>query len=65
MTYNAVICGQRYVGTGIGDKNFIAVTYQSDDQTGLALDAAEGDARVGVWTYAGGKQIGTERWERR
>jgi hypothetical protein len=66
-TYRVVwnVGGQRYVGTGIGDKNFIAVSYQSGDQTGLALYAEEDDgAWVGVWTYAGGKQMGTERWER-
>jgi hypothetical protein len=66
-TYRVVwnVAGQRYVGTGIGDKNFIAVSYRSGDQTGLALYAEEGDGTwVGVWTYAGGKQMGTERWER-
>jgi hypothetical protein len=63
VTWN--VGGQRFIGTGIGDKNFIAVSYRSGDQTGLALYAEEGDGTwVGVWTYAGGKQVGTERWER-
>jgi hypothetical protein len=61
-----VVAGQRFVGTGIGDKNFLAVSYRSGDQTGLALYAEEGEGTwTGVWTYAGGSQIGTERWERR
>lgn len=66
-TYRVVwqVGGQRYVGTGIGDKNFLAVSYRSGDQTGLALYAENDDGTwIGVWTYAGGKQVGTERWER-
>jgi hypothetical protein len=67
-TYRVVwnVAGQRYVGTGIGDKNFIAVSYRSGDQTGLALYAEESEGTwVGVWAYAGAKQVGTERWERK
>jgi hypothetical protein len=65
-TYRVVwtVGGDRYVGTGIGNKEFIAVSYSSGNQTGLALYAQEGEGWVGVWTYAGGKQIGTEKWQR-
>jgi hypothetical protein len=65
-TYRVVwnVGGTRYVGTGIGNKEFIAVSYRSGDQTGLALYAEDGDGWGGVWTYAGGKQMGTEKWER-
>lgn len=59
-----VVGGQRYVGTGIGDKNFIAVSYRSGDTTGLALYGEEGGNWVGVWTYANGRQLGAERWRR-
>jgi hypothetical protein len=59
-----VVGDTRYVGTGIGDRNFIAVSYRSGDSTGLALYGAEDDDWRGVWTYSGGRQIGTERWER-
>lgn len=59
-----VIGNQRYTGTGIGDANFIAVTYRSGDNTGLALYAQDGDGWKGVWTYAGGRSMGTEIWER-
>lgn len=59
-----VIEGQRYIGTGIGDKNFIAVSYRSGNETGLALYGEEGGNWVGVWAYQGGKQIGAERWLR-
>jgi hypothetical protein len=54
-----------YVGTGIGNKDFIAVSYRSGNQTGLALFAPEGDNWQGVWTYAEGRKLGTERWVRR
>jgi hypothetical protein len=65
-TYRVVwtVGNARYVGTGIGDHNFIAVSYRSGDSTGLALYGAADDDWKGVWTYAGGRQVGTERWER-
>jgi hypothetical protein len=59
------IGGQRYTGTGIGDGNFLAVSYRSGDDTGLALYAANGRDWQGVWAYAGGTTMGTERWTRR
>ena len=63
-TYKVIwIVGQtRYVGTGIGNKDFIAVSYRAGDQTGLALYGATDDGWKGVWTYANGTKIGTERW---
>jgi hypothetical protein len=59
-----LIAGTRYVGTGIGDKNFVAVSYQSGSDTGLALYGADGGNWTGVWTYAGGRSMGTEVWKR-
>ncbi len=57
------ISGQTFVGTGIGTKDFLAVSYRSGNQTGLALYAQQADGSwVGVWTYADGRQIGGERW---
>ena len=54
---------QTYVGTGIGSKDFIAVSYRSGSQTGLALYSQDSDGKwSGVWTYADGRQIGTESW---
>jgi hypothetical protein len=63
-TYRIVwnIGGTRYVGTGIGDKDFLAVSYQSGNDTGLALYATTGDGWKGIWTYAKGTKIGSERW---
>ena len=66
-TYQVVweIAGSRTTGTGIGNKDFIAVSYRSGNSTGIALYSDDGSGTwTGVWTYAGGKQIGTERWER-
>lgn len=67
QTYKVVwvIGGTRYFGTGIGNKDFLAVSYRSGNQTGLALYAPDGDGWTGVWTYAGGTQMGTDRWTRR
>ncbi|MGI8527253.1 MAG: hypothetical protein ACR2K5_13970 [Pseudolabrys sp.] len=59
-----IVGGARYVGTGIGDRNFIAVSYKSGSNTGLALYGAQNDNWTGVWTYAGGTQMGTEHWTR-
>lgn len=65
-TYSVVwvVGGTRYVGTGIGNKDFIAVSYRSGNDTGLALYGEDGDNWTGIWTYAGGKQVGAERWLR-
>jgi hypothetical protein len=54
----------RFVGTGIGDKNFIAVSYRSGNDTGLALYRADGGNWDGVWAYANGRTMGTEIWKR-
>lgn len=59
------IAGTRFTGTGIGDANFIAVSYRAGNNTGLALYGATGRDWQGVWTYAGGRQVGSERWTRR
>jgi hypothetical protein len=67
QTYQVIwqIAGAKYVGTGIGNKDFIAVSYKAgSDNTGLALYGPQGDDWIGVWTYAGGKQMGTEHWTR-
>ena len=59
-----VVGGTRYIGTGIGNKDFIAVSYRSGSDTGLALYGADGGNWAGVWTYAGGRQVGSEVWKR-
>ena len=66
QTYKIVweIGGTSYTGTGIGNKDFMAVSYRSGSQTGLALYAPDGDGWIGVWTYAGGTQMGTDHWTR-
>lgn len=66
-TYRVVwiVGNTRYIGTGIGNKDFIAVSYRSGNDTGLALYGAEGGNWTGVWTYAGGREIGAEMWKRR
>jgi hypothetical protein len=59
-----IVGSTRYVGTGIGNREFIAVSYRAGNETGLAMYGSEGDGWKGIWTYAGGRQIGQERWER-
>lgn len=59
-----VVGHTRYIGTGIGNDEFIAVSYRSGRDTGLALYRAEGDNWQGVWAYAGSRTIGTEVWKR-
>jgi hypothetical protein len=54
----------RYVGTGIGNREFLAVSYHSGNSTGLALYSAKGGNWDGVWAYSDGRQIGTETWSR-
>lgn len=53
-----------YTGTAIGDKDFLAVSYASGSDTGLALYGADGGNWKGIWTYAGGTKIGSEMLKR-
>ena len=57
-----VVGGTRYVD--IGDHDFIAASYKSGNDSGLALYGADGDNWSGVWAYAGVRQMGTEVWKR-
>jgi len=59
-----IVGSTRYVGTGIGNKDFLAVSYKSGSDTGLALYGADGGNWTGIWTYAGGRQVGPEVWKR-
>jgi hypothetical protein len=59
-----VVGSTRYIGTGIGNKDFIAVSYRSGNDTGLALYGADGGNWKGIWTYAGGREVGAEIWKR-
>lgn len=59
-----VVGSTRYVGTGIGNKDFIAVSYKSGNDSGLALYGANGGNWAGVWAYSGAREIGTEIWKR-
>ena len=59
-----IVGGTQYVGTGIGDKNFLAVSYKSGNSSGLALYGATGGNWQGVWAFSGARQIGTENWNR-
>jgi hypothetical protein len=65
-TYRIVwdIEGTTYVGTGIGSKDFIAISYKSKDSSGIALYGADGAGWRGIWAYTGSKDLGTEEWTR-
>lgn len=60
-----VVGNTRFIGTGIGNKDFIAVSYTSGNQTGLALYGEDGGNWRGVWTFANGRNLGSEVWTRR
>jgi hypothetical protein len=66
-TYRVVwqIGSDRYVGTAIGNNEFLAISYTMGSQSGLAMYSASGAGWKGIWTYANGRQIGTEIWSRR
>jgi hypothetical protein len=60
-----VVDGVRIVGTAIGNDDFLAVTYVSGQETGLAVYGADDRNWGGVWTTANGTQLGSEVWIRR
>jgi hypothetical protein len=55
-----MIGSDKYTGTAIGDKDFLAVSYTSGNESGLVLYGADGGNWKGIWTYAGGTKIGSE-----
>jgi hypothetical protein len=58
-----LIGNDTYTGTGIGSDDFLAVSYRAGNETGLALYGRRSDGSWnGIWTYAGGRQLGTDRW---
>ena len=59
------IDGTQYVGTGIGNDEFLAVSYASGSDTGLALFGAKGGEWKGIWTFAGGTKVGAEAWTKK
>lgn len=64
-TYQVVwnIGKDKFVGTGIGGPDGLAVAYRSGDNTGVAIyREAKGGEIEGYWTYAGGTKIGEEKW---
>jgi hypothetical protein len=65
-TYHVVwsIGNETFIGTGIGNDSFMAISYASGSNTGIALYAPNGGDWSGVWTYAGGTTISTETWKR-
>ena len=63
MTWD--VAGTHFEGTALGDSRFLGVSYRAGGNTGLALYSPEGDDWVGVWTYAGGTELGKEKWTRR
>lgn len=57
------IAGEKFVGTGIGGPEGLAVAYKSGSKTGIAIYRQEQSGAVdGVWTYSGGKDVGEEKW---
>jgi hypothetical protein len=60
-----VVGSTRFIGTGIGSDEALAITYRAGNNTGVALLFKEGGSYQVVWTYAGGTAIGAERWRRR
>lgn len=59
------IGGTIFVGTGVGDEKFLAVSYTSGGNSGLALYGEEGENWGGVWTYQKGTTLGAEQWTRK
>jgi hypothetical protein len=59
-----VVGNTRYIGTGIGNQDFLAVSYKSGNDTGLALYGPDGDSWAGVWAYSGARDVGAEIWHR-
>lgn len=62
VTWN--LGGDRFIGTGIGSPEAIAIGYKSGSDVGVALLGKEGDDYFVVWTYLNGRKLGGEKWTR-
>jgi hypothetical protein len=60
-----VIGNDRFVGTGIGNRENLSVSYRSSNLNGLAVYTEDGGNWTGVWAITDGRQIGREVWKRR
>jgi hypothetical protein len=58
------ISGERFIGTGIGSPEAIAIGYRSGSQTGVGLLGKDGENYLMVWSYMGSRQLGGEKWTR-
>jgi len=58
------IGGDTFVGTAIGNDDFISVGYRSGGNYGVALYVRDGKIWEGVWAYDGGTDTGTETWSK-
>jgi hypothetical protein len=58
------IGSQIFSGTGIGSDKGLAVSYRSNEFSGLAIYGVDGDGWDGVWTVTDGRTLGTEKWRR-
>lgn len=56
------IGNDEFIGTGIGNSEFLTVSYKSGSATGLALYGPDGSGWKGIWTYEGGTKVGVETW---
>jgi hypothetical protein len=58
------IAGTRQVGVGLGDDDFLAVSYGANNSFGIAFYRPEKDGWKGDWAPAGSQSVGTEIWTR-
>ena len=55
---------ETFVGTAIGNDDFISVGYRSGGNYGVALYVRDNKIWQGVWAYDGGTDTGTETWSK-
>ena len=56
--------GRTIIGIGIGKRDYLAVSYPSGNQVGLAVYTPSDDGWTGIWAPGGSHQLGRETWTR-
>lgn len=56
--------GQTIVGIGIGKRDYLAVSFRSGGDIGIAVYNQNQDGWIGIWAPVGSQEIGTETWKR-
>ena len=58
------VSGHLIVGIGIGKNDYLAVSFGSGSNVGIAVYKENQEGWIGIWAPSGSREVGTETWKR-